>query len=145
MGVIQLSGRYRSQTGISVPSRRVELVFNEFLRRYEELRRLKKKEVLWFSVLGGEGLLLFLAPVYKISPDFSLAFVSVVSCLFIYALIRYFNANRQVEHLKVNVAILRHHLVGLMEVGFCEHPWPCSCAEKFRQDVWNRYHISLYS
>lgn len=68
---------------------------------------------------------------------------AVMLVFFYFASRHYLELNEQVSHLNVNVHILHHHLVGKLEVGFCEHLEPCQCAEDFRRYVTKNYNISL--
>ncbi len=140
MEVAQIAGYCFPKAEIPAPTQRVQMVFNEFLRRHMELERIRKREWTWLANLILWGGSLFLIPIY--SGDLGL--VAVFLVLFAVSLAFYIHTNRQVEHLKVNVAILQHHLIGLLEVGFCDHITVCGCAEKFRYEVWKKYHISLY-
>ncbi len=71
--------------------------------------------------------------------------MSVVMLVFFYLASRhYLELNERVSHLYVNVHILHHHLIGKLEVGFCDHFEPCQCAENFRRYVIKNYSISLY-
>ena len=69
----------------------------------------------------------------------------VILVLFYFATRHYIEVNERVSHLYVNVYILQHHLLGKLEVGFCDHSEPCYCAENFRRYVVKKYSISLYN
>ena len=64
---------------------------------------------------------------------------------FYFATGHYLEVSERVNHLYVNVHILHHHLIGKLEVGFCDHSEPCDCVENFRRYVVKKYSISLYN
>ncbi len=123
-------------------SPRMWSLFREFLRRYRDLQRAQRRETFWLLVVIGLGMLVVFLPVPGHHNGVVLSLVCVG--LLLLAARRYQAASRMVRHLGVNVHILYHHLLGKLEVGFCDHQVPCHCAEEFRCYVWKTYHISLY-
>ena len=117
------------------------LLFKEFLRRYEELRLAKRREAFWFA--GAVGVGLFALSLPWLFPKTGVFLGGICLIWLYYFLRKYIRMNAVVNHINVNVHILHHHLLGKLEVGFCYHSKPCSCAENFRSYVWDTYHISL--
>lgn len=117
-------------------------LFQEFLRRYDEwhcLRRMEAGGLVRVVFVGFLSLFSFMW--IEFIPEF---FTFGLLLLFISLLQRYYNLKRETNHAYVNVHILYHHLLGKIEVGFCEHEKDCQCVENFKKYVWNEYHISLY-
>lgn len=128
---------------LPVPSLRMAKLFYEFLSRYNEWKAAKLQEalgifMLFFLVLGIICILWFL-------PGRGLIIITVMLVLFYLAIRHYLDVNERVSHLYVNVYILHHHLIGKLEVGFCDHGEPCHCVESFRRYVVEKYNISLYN
>lgn len=123
------------------PSARMAELFYEFLGRYNEWKAAKSQEMIWMIIsLSLFFLSLFIPLVLpRIWKILSLA----VLALFCFVIRQYLELNRRVNHLQVNVHILHHHLMGKLEVGFCDHSEPCQCAKKFRNYVLRSYGISL--
>lgn len=120
----------------------IELLFQEFMRRYRELQAAKRLETLWFASAVLLGVAVVCLP--WVFPDKGLVSAGAV-LIFLYITVRkYMRQTELVNHLSVNVHILHHHLLGKLEVGFCTHTSTCNCAEEFRQYVWHNYRISLY-
>ncbi len=113
----------------------------EFLRRHEELQDLRKKELSWMIILTTVGslslwgLMLVNSPFYYIT--ILLAFMMVLR--------QYLHIRKLSHHVYVNVHILYHHLLGKLEVGFCDHVIPCQCADNFKKYFWRTYGISFYT
>ncbi|WP_206811925.1 hypothetical protein [Paradesulfitobacterium ferrireducens] len=119
----------------------MELLFQEFLRRYRELQAAKALETIWFTCAVLLGTAVVILP--WIFPDKGLPLTGI-ALIFLFLIVhQYIRQNQRVEHLSVNVHVLHHHLLGKLEVGFCEHLLDCSCAEDFRRHVWQNYGISL--
>ncbi len=128
---------------LPVPSLRMAKLFYEFLSRYNEWKAAKLQEALGifmlsFLVLGIISIIWFL-------PGRGLISITVMLVLFYLAIRHYLDVNERVSHLYVNVYILHHHLIGKLEVGFCDHVEPCHCVESFRRYVVEKYNISLYN
>lgn len=126
---------------IPVPSAHIAQLFCEFLRRYYEWKSAKIQEIIAMLILliiGGSIVSIpWLIP--KIGISISLCMLS----LFYFAARYYLTVNERVSHLYVNVHILHHHLIGKLEVGFCDHHEPCHCAEEFIDYVLKNYNIKL--
>ncbi len=147
MGIYNLFILPKTTVPIDLPvtSARIAELFSEFLRRYYEWKSAKLKEmILMFLMLivGGSILSIpWLLP--NIGMSLSLSLSLCLLFLFYIAVKRYIAVNRKVSHLYVNVHVLQHHLVGKLEVGFCNHREPCHCAEEFMDYVLKTYNISL--
>jgi len=77
-------------------------------------------------------------------PSVRMAQLSSITLVLLYFTIRHYLAmSVRANHLYVNVHILHHHLVGKLEVGFCDHLEPCHCVENFCSYVLKNYKISL--
>ena len=123
------------------PSVRMAELFYEFLRRYNEWKTAKHQEMIWLAAALSLGLLGLLIPLILPS-NWILMSVAVLGSLY-FVIRHYLEINKRVIHLQVNVHILHHHLMGKLEVGFCNHAEPCQCVEKFCSYVLRRYGISL--
>lgn len=143
MGVIiqPLSVAKTKENTIPDLSPRMKRLFTEFLIRYEKWRTVQKSELEWLIVtliLGVASLTLWMYPLIHWGINiFSLL-------LFAGTLRRYLKVKECSNHLYVNVHILHYHFLGKLEVGFCEHQYPCQCAEQFKAYVWKQYGISFY-
>lgn len=115
-------------------------LFEEYLRRWQELRLARKREALWLVLLTLTGAVALFIPWLRGRVWGSAAGI-VLSIVVFY---HYRRVNSMVYHSFVNLNVLHHHLLGKLEVGFCNHDGPCNCANEFRQHVWQEYHISLY-
>ena len=131
-----------SHAYLPIASPRMRVLFWEFLRRNRDLQMAQRRETIWLSTVIVLGVLAVVLPVPARHGGVILSF-GCIGLLFM-SVRRYQAANRVVRHLSVNVHILYHHLLGKLEVGFCEHKVPCNCAEEFRRYVWRTYRISLY-
>lgn len=122
------------------PSVRMAKLFYEFLGRYKEWRVAKLHETIGILIVLFLGLLAFLIP--WIIPKNGVVLSVVLFCFYI-AIQHYLEAKERVGHLYVNVHILHHHLIGKLEVGFCDHQEHCHCVENFRCYVLKKYGIIL--
>jgi len=127
---------------LPVPSKRMGQLFYEFLSRYNEWKMAKLQETIWMFILFFFGSCVLLLPWFLLAKGLIMSVVMLV--LFYVASRYYLKLNERVSHLAVNVHILHHHLIGKLEVGFCDHREPCQCAENFRRYVVNNFNISLY-
>lgn len=144
MGIFvqQLSLKSRENADYTFVPVHIRGLLYEFLRRFNELQKLRQREMSWlisvmlFGVLSLTSLMLV--------PTISL-FVSLC-LLFAFCLIlrQYLIVRKTSTHVYVNVHILHHHLLGKLDVGFCEHDSTCQCVENFRKYVWKEYRVSLY-
>lgn len=123
------------------PSVRMAGLFYEFLGRYKEWKMAKHQEVGWMIVALCLGLFSLFIPMFM--PKIWTIMSLVVIVLFYFVMRHYLELYKRVYHLQVNVHILHHHLMGKLEVGFCDHTEPCQCAEKFCNYVLNHYGIAL--
>ena len=123
------------------PSVRMAKLFFEFLGRYQEWRIAKLHEIIWMVVVLFLGLSAFL--IVWLIPNNGMVLSGVVLVLFYFTTRHYLELNERVCHLYVNVHILHHHLIGKLEVGFCDHRELCFCVENFRGYVLKNYGISL--
>jgi len=130
-----------SHEELPVPSARMALLFYEFLSRYTEWKNAKLQETIGIISIFFLGLCIFFIPLFL--PHFRVIIISAVLVLFCFVTRYYFISNKRVNHLHVNVHILHHHLIGKLEVGFCDHAEPCQCVENFRTFVLKNYNISL--
>lgn|SRR5690554_6276907 len=113
----------------------------EFLRRYDELQNLRKKELSWMIFLTLVGCLSLWGFVLVNSPFF------YIMALLGFGLVlrQYLSIRKECHRVYVNVHILYHHLLGKLEVGFCKHLTPCQCVEDFKRYFWRTYGISFYT
>ena len=117
-------------------------LFYEFLKRYKDLEKLRRRETSWLVLVLSLGLISLTNFMYLNSTS-----VILTLCMFIAFLIilrRYLSIKTSVAHTYLDVHIVHHHLLGKLEVGFCEHEYPCQCVEQFRKFVWKKYRISFY-
>ncbi|WP_242860336.1 hypothetical protein [Desulfosporosinus sp. I2] len=125
------------------PSVRIAPLFYEFLGRYNDWRLAK------LQVMIGSILVLFLGLFALIMPWFlpkvGVWISLVIFILFFFALRYYLVVNERASHLYINVYVLHHHLIGKLEVGFCDHHEPCHCVADFRGYVLKNYRISFES
>lgn len=119
-------------------------VLREFLRRYSELQRLRHREVAWMMMVILLGFLSLWGMMFPTYQEILFWINSLLLVGFLLALKQYISVRRVSQHVYINVHILYHHLLGKLEVGFCEHESPCQCAEAFRKYIWKRYGISFY-
>lgn len=127
---------------LPVPSVRMALLFYEFLGRYKEWKIAKLQETIGMLIVSFLGLCILFIPWFWRDIGVIISFVVLV--LFYFAIRHCLKINERVSHLSVNVHILHHHLIGKLEVGFCDHSEPCHCVENFRCYVLSNYNISLY-
>ena len=128
---------------LPVPSVRMAQLFYEFLGRYNEWKIAKLQETIGMLILLLLGLCILFLPWFL--PGRGLIMSMVMLVFFYFATRHYLEVNERVSHLYVNVYILHHHLIGKLEVGFCDHSEPCHCVENFRRYVVKKYSISLYN
>jgi len=126
---------------LPVPSVRMALLFYEFLSRYKEWKYARLQETVGKLIVLFLGITILSIPWFL--PNIRLIKSCVVLVLFYLAIGYYLKVNERVRHLYVNVHILHHHLIGKLEVGFCNHSEPCHCVENFRCYVLKNYNISL--
>ncbi|AFM00879.1 hypothetical protein Desde_2549 [Desulfitobacterium dehalogenans ATCC 51507] len=119
-------------------------VLKEFLRRHSELQRLRHREIASLMAVILFGFLSLWGMMFPKYPELSFLINSLLLAGFVLTFRQYLKARRVSQHVYINVHILYHHLLGKLEVGFCEHESPCQCAETFRKYMWNRYGISFY-
>jgi len=129
------------RTELPVPSVRMALLFDEFLGRYNEWKIAKLQEMVGKFIVTflGLGILIILWFI----PDIGMNIYFVLLIIFYGAIWYCFKVHKRVRHLYVNVHILHHHLIGKLEVGFCDHTEPCHCVENFRSYVLENYKIFL--
>jgi hypothetical protein len=126
---------------LPAPSARIAQLFYEFLRRYYEWKSAQIREMIGMLLLlmvGGS-----IVSIPWLIPNVGLILSLCLLVLFYWMAKHYLSVNERVSHLYVNVHILHHHLVGKLEVGFCDHQEPCHCAEEFIDFVLQNYNISL--
>ena len=126
---------------LPVPSVRMAQLFYEFLGRYNEWKIAKLQETIWILIILLIGLCILFIPWFLSGSGLIMSMVMLV--FFFFAANHYIELNERVSHLYVNVHILHHHLVGKLEVGFCDHSEPCHCVQNFRRFVEKKYSISL--
>ncbi|MEA4901229.1 hypothetical protein [Desulfitobacterium sp.] len=143
MGVIihPLSVQNIKQDCMPTISPRMERLFKEFLSRYHEWRSYQKREIAWLTATMLMGLT-NLATWASIPSAWAINILLFL--LFLGVLHYYLSIKQKVTHLYINVHILYLHFLGKLEVGFCEHPGNCQCAEQFKKYVWEHYRISFY-
>ena len=134
-------GKTAGSVNPAFPSVRMDKLFYEFLGRYKEWRIAKLHETIGMLVVLVLGLLAFLIPL--IISNNRVVLSGAVLLLFYIATRHYLEVNQRASHLYVNVHILHHHLIGKLEVGFCDHHEGCHCVENFRCYVLKNYGITL--
>ncbi|SHH90406.1 hypothetical protein [Desulfosporosinus lacus] len=122
------------------PSARMAKLFYEFLGRYNEWKLVRRQETIGIFVVFLFGLLALIPWFY---PEIGISVSILMLILLFFAVKHYIKLNEKASHLYVNVHILQHHLIGKLEVGFCDHREPCQCVEEFRGYVLKKYDISL--
>ncbi|MGE4273157.1 MAG: hypothetical protein AB7E31_09850 [Desulfitobacterium sp.] len=127
----------------SVPSH-LRGLLQEFLCRYRELQSARYREVAWVMAVISLGFFCLGSVMFTPLVELSSLLSILLLVVFFLALKQYLKVRRLAEHVYINVHILYHHLLGKLEVGFCEHESPCQCTENFRKYMWNRYGISFY-
>lgn len=127
---------------LPVPSMRMALLFYEFLGRYKEWKNAKLQETIGMMVIFLLGCCCLFIPWFL--SGVRIVFIFGLLVLFYFATRYYLVVSERANHLYVNVHILHHHLIGKLEVGFCDHKEPCHCVENFRCYVLRNYKISLY-
>ncbi|WP_141694266.1 hypothetical protein [Desulfosporosinus sp. BG] len=127
---------------LPAPSVRMALLFYEFLGRYKEWKNAKLQETIAIIVIFLLGLGSLLIPWFL--PGIRIIIIIAMIVLFYFATRYYLLVSERVNHLYVNVHILHHHLIGKLEVGFCDHTEQCHCVENFCCYVLKNYNISLY-
>ncbi len=133
----------KGHQNLPVLSLRMAQLFSEFLGRYYAWKTAKLQETLELFIL----LVLVLSILFLpwLLPGSGLIMSTVMLVLVYFTTRHYLAVSERVNHLYVNVHILHHHLIGKLEVGFCDHLEPCHCVENFRRYVVMEYNISLYS
>lgn len=126
---------------LPVPSVRMALLFYEFLSRYKEWKTAKLQETIGMLILLFVGLCILFLP--WLLPRRGIIMSMVMLVFFYFASRYYLEVNERVSHLYINVHILHHHLIGKLEVGFCDHSAPCHCVENFSRYVEKKYNISF--
>lgn len=123
------------------PSVRMAQLFYEFLARYNEWKLTRRQVTNGMILVFMLGLLALIIPCLfpKVGMPMSIAML----ILFYFATRHYIKVYERVNHLYVNVNILHHHLMGKLEVGFCDHKEPCHCVENFCTYVLKNYNISF--
>jgi hypothetical protein len=120
----------------------IRALFYEYLKRYRNFETLRRKETNSFLLVLSIGIISLTNFIYLTSiPVFLFLGLFII---FIHFLRRYIILKKSVAHAYVNVHILHHHILGKLEVGFCEHESPCQCVEQFRKFVLRKYRISFY-
>ncbi|AET68947.1 hypothetical protein Desor_3457 [Desulfosporosinus orientis DSM 765] len=130
-------------TVLPFPSVRMAKLFFEFLGRYREWKFARRQELVGMIIVILLGLLAVGIP--WLFPKAGITVSIILLIFFYFAARQYIRLNERASHLYVNVHILHHHLLGKLEVGFCDHQEPCRCAEEFRDYALKRYHISFDS
>lgn len=123
------------------PSGRMAKLFYEFLSRHREWKLAKRKELVAIIIVILLGISALLVP--WLYPKLSIPVSFVMYILFFWSARIYIKLNERVGHLYINVNILTHHLIGKLEVGFCDHREPCQCVQNFREYVLKTYDITL--
>lgn len=128
---------------LPVPSVRMAQLFYEFLGRYNEWKIAKRQEKIGILILLWLVFFSLFLPWFL--PGSGLIMSLVLLILFFFATRHYLEVSERVSHLYVNVRVLHHHLIGKLEVGFCDHSEPCHCVENFRCYVVKKYCITLHN
>ena len=126
---------------LPVPSVRMAQLFYEFLGRYKEWKIAQRHRTIGRLILlylGFSSLLLFC-----FLPGGRVIMMMVMSMLFYFATRHYLEVNERLNHVYVNVHILHHHIIGKLEVGFCDHSEPCQCVDNFRHYALTKHGISF--
>jgi hypothetical protein len=144
MGVIvqQIPTKGRETTDCTFVPVHIRGLLNEFLRRNNELNKLRQKEMSWLILVILVGCINLASIMNLTSVPLLLNLWLIIGFLFI--LRQYLIVKRASAHVYVNVHILYHHFLGKLDVGFCEHESTCQCVENFRKYVWRKYRVSLH-
>ncbi|MHB8125485.1 MAG: hypothetical protein ACYDEJ_07555 [Desulfitobacteriaceae bacterium] len=135
---------YKQHRNLQLPvySPEMEQLFYEFLHRYQEWSKVKRQENLLFIGLVIVGMIAFF---YLCKfPQIDIVYSFLWLFFFCILIVFFQKVSLSVNHQGINTRIVYHHLIGKLEVGFCQHHQPCSCVEDFRQYVLKNYYISLY-
>ena len=124
---------------LPVLSPRMERLFHEFLKHYQAWREAKRQERVWMCFLIVISAAILALPFYFAVRGFAASVV--LFAVFYFAVGRCLEVSGRANRLSVNVSVLRHHLEGKLEAGFCEHGDSCCCAEDFRRYAAREYHI----
>lgn len=138
--VLQLPSSARRTSDCTFIPVHIRGLFYEYLKRYQDLEHLRRRETNWLILVLFLGFVSLTNLVYLNSTI--IAFSSFI--LFSLFLKHYITLKKSVNHAYVNAHILHHHLLGKLEVGFCDHETHCQCVDQFKKFVWNKYRISLY-
>lgn len=144
MGVLvqQLPAKGRDTADTTLVPVHIRGLLNEFFRRYDELQKLRQRELIWFILVLSFGFLCLTSLMFFSKP--LLFFTLCLLFAFVLTLRQYLIVRNKSTHVYINVHILHHHLLGKLEVGLCEHDSACQCAENVKKYVWKKYRVSLY-
>jgi hypothetical protein len=135
------SQRWETGDSALVPAH-IRGLLNELLARYSEWQKIRRREASWLICVVILGFLCLTVSMLSFKTPI---FVTLgLLAAFVVVLRKYLLVRKISTHTYVNVHILHHHLLGKLEVGFCQHDSACQCAENFRKHVWRKYRISLY-
>lgn len=127
--------------------RRMTAVFQELITRHGILIRAKRWEFGWKALLlVGCTLCLALLGLGLQTGRFGSVWLYpllLVFNLWLFAKVR--AAVERSQKAAVNFGVLRHHLIGMLEVGnVCDCGFDCDCRDRFRRQALIDYGISLY-
>lgn len=126
---------------LPVPSPRMAHLFYEFLNRYSAWKAAKYQERVWLLFLFCLVICFFLSNYYLVERKLIIGLDLFLLAFFSFAAYRYIEFSKQTNHSWVNVNALYHHIVGKLEVGFCDHDGSCRCVEDFCSYVAKEYRI----
>lgn len=123
-------------------------VLKELVFRRDIMTQAKKQELLWRLLFFCLSAATFALILLRLSPQNDMIVVPFVfyplmlvfNCL---VLVKYRAALHALHKANINFAVVRHHLVGMLEVRLCSCLGQCDCKEKFRREVLQRYGINL--
>ncbi|HZW82541.1 MAG TPA: hypothetical protein VFF14_03850 [Candidatus Deferrimicrobium sp.] len=134
------------KNGVNV---RVWGVLKELQHRQQILLEIKSIELKWkFCLLVGgiTSIFALMARSYAVEwgiflPAWLILLFLLVDCLIFFRLRR---LQVRLQKAQVNFGVLRHHLIGMVEVGLCRCSGECDCKDIFRRQALREFRINLY-
>ncbi len=128
---------------------RVWRVVKELQYRQGVLINIKSQELRWKLIfLAACGVSMFgifarnYAPLWKpLFPMWLLLIFLLGDCTIF---LRLHRVQTKLQKALVNFGVIRHHLIGIVEVGLCACNSVCDCKEKFKSQVLHDFGVSLY-
>ncbi|HEX3015870.1 MAG TPA: hypothetical protein VHQ46_05770 [Desulfobacteria bacterium] len=124
---------------------RIRQVLDELIRRHHQMYLAKRNELSW-KVTVGTAFLVTLVPIAWGAGADRYYYWLYILLLVIdsFACIKLKKALNNTQKTLINFGVIKHHLIGIIEVELCHCIGTCNCKDKFRKAVLNKYGISLY-